>query len=63
MARQVDRIEIPPMTPERAERMRAALERADEFRKNLLEKRSAQRFRPVSEDIAAIREERERELS
>ncbi len=60
MARQVDRLEIPPMTSERAERMRAALEQADRIRERLLRLNGGKPFSPVSEDIAAIREERER---
>jgi hypothetical protein len=62
MTRQADRIKIPPLTPERAKRRRAALKRADQFRKALLVKRGGRLFEPVSDDSAATRKERERRL-
>ena len=63
MARETEhRIHVEPMTLEERQQLRAALERADRIREQLLWARGGRRFPPASEDIAAIREEREREL-
>jgi hypothetical protein len=62
MARQIERIEVLRLSPKEQQQWREALVRADKIREQLLRSRGGRPFRPVSEDIAAIREERDDEL-
>ena len=59
MTRDVRRIVVERMTPERREQLRRALERADEIRRQLLAERGGRLFCPSNEDVRAERERRE----
>lgn len=59
MAREVKRIVVEPMTSERREQLRHALQRADALRAALLRERGGKPFSPSSDDVHATREERE----
>jgi hypothetical protein len=59
MARDVKRIVVEPMTPERRKQLRRALQRADALRAALLHERGGKPFAPSSDDVHAAREERE----
>jgi hypothetical protein len=63
MARQVERITATPRTPEQRRQMHDALERIVRLREALLADRGGRPFGSVSDDFAAIREERARQLS
>jgi hypothetical protein len=62
MARQVERITVTPLTPDQRRQMHDTLERIVRLREALLADRGGRPFGSVSDDLAAIRDERERQL-
>ena len=63
MARQVERITVIPLTPEQRRQMHDTLERIVRLREALLADRGGRPFGSINDDLTAIREERERQLS
>jgi hypothetical protein len=63
VARQAVRITATPRTAEQQRQMHDALERIVRLREALVADRGGRPFGSVSADLAAIREERERQLS
>ncbi len=61
MVRKAARIEATPLTPEEREQFRLALDEARRFSNELLAKRGGRLFDSSTGDIAAIREEWERD--
>ncbi len=61
MVRKAACIEVAPLTPEEQERWRIAIEKARRFSDELLAKRGGKLFNSSSDDVAAIREEWERD--